>query len=61
MLLVKLPDGGVEVGLAGVDPPAGQFPPAAEVRVVGVVGVEEQHPVPGVHDDEPDRAAFDNG
>ncbi|HEY2985635.1 MAG TPA: hypothetical protein VGJ38_15880 [Jatrophihabitantaceae bacterium] len=45
---MKLSDRRVEVGLTGVDTAAGQFPPAAEIWVIGVVGVEEQHLVLGV-------------
>ncbi len=42
-LLMELSDRCVEVGLTRVDAAARQFPPAAEIRVIGVVGVKEQH------------------
>ena len=58
---MKLSDRSVEVGLAYVDSAAGQFPPAAEVRVIGVVGVKEQHLVLGVQYNEPDCAAIEDG
>jgi hypothetical protein len=32
-----------------------------KVGVIAVVGVEEQHLVSGVYDDDPDRAALDDG
>ncbi|MGI8589819.1 MAG: hypothetical protein ACR2M5_02355 [Nakamurella sp.] len=58
---MKLSDGSIEVALARVDSAAGQFPPPTKTRVDGVLGVKEQHHVPGVEHDEANRAAFEDG
>ncbi len=60
-LLAQLPDRSVKVGFAGLDPAPGKFPPRAEIRVVGIVRVEQQHLVHGIEHDDPDRAALDDG